>query len=295
MIIVAKYKDDPVAIRSLKNKIRTYEAASRRPDRSLEAKYRSALRASDFHEELYGRRLVVTLEIVENGDHYVPDLDYRPSQAAQQSALNLLALATASNPPAAQSQQTAMPVFSQPAGATVFAEGHVWTAQAPVDPVAQPLVAPVAQAPVAQQTQAQGPQEHQVWVPRSPLLAPFPGFVPTGQDLPLLPEPDLPDETSSRWFQNSLGSGLLLTSEACDALDSFRDSQESETSRSSSLLSVFDNSSLETRRSSQSSIEPGWPAPPQECGEDALNEYDYRILFGEVVNPEMCGPDSGFF
>ncbi|KAK2763811.1 hypothetical protein FQN54_009429 [Arachnomyces sp. PD_36] len=64
----------------------TYEAASRRLDRSLEKRYQSALRASDTHEELYGLRLIVTREIVENGDHYMPDLEHRWGGERTQSA-----------------------------------------------------------------------------------------------------------------------------------------------------------------------------------------------------------------
>lgn len=60
----------------LENQERAYTAASRRSDRSLEARVESARRASEIHFQRTGRRLRVTQEDVENGDLYEEeDLD----------------------------------------------------------------------------------------------------------------------------------------------------------------------------------------------------------------------------
>jgi len=67
----------PGAVRATKsalaNRERAYIAASRRRDRSDEARWESALRGSEIHKELTGKALIITREIVMNGGEYVEE------------------------------------------------------------------------------------------------------------------------------------------------------------------------------------------------------------------------------
>jgi len=58
---------------ALANRERAYIAASRRRDRSDEARLESALRGSEIHKQLTGKALIITREIVMSGGEYLEE------------------------------------------------------------------------------------------------------------------------------------------------------------------------------------------------------------------------------
>ena len=62
------------------NHVRAYIAASRRSDRSLEARVESARRASEIHKRRTGRSLRVTEQDVMNEEMYEEEEDSLPMQ-----------------------------------------------------------------------------------------------------------------------------------------------------------------------------------------------------------------------
>lgn len=72
----------------LENQERAYNAASRRTDHSLEARYQPALMASEVHKKRTGKNLHITPQIVENEDMYeeqdlgLPQLEPSPAEMA---------------------------------------------------------------------------------------------------------------------------------------------------------------------------------------------------------------------
>ncbi|RCI12080.1 hypothetical protein L249_0089, partial [Ophiocordyceps polyrhachis-furcata BCC 54312] len=63
-------EEEPKKPASLENTERAYVAASRRSDRSLEARFQSALMASDCHRRRTGKGLRITEDVVRNDDMY---------------------------------------------------------------------------------------------------------------------------------------------------------------------------------------------------------------------------------
>ncbi|KAK4160094.1 hypothetical protein QBC43DRAFT_293293 [Cladorrhinum sp. PSN259] len=82
-------QQNEIRIKELKNKERAYIAASRRSDRSLEKRLKSAYEASAVHKELTGRALKITEEIVRGDQMYEEEEDERTRAAHSRQFANL--------------------------------------------------------------------------------------------------------------------------------------------------------------------------------------------------------------
>lgn len=110
----------------MKNRERAYIAASRRSDRSLEARYQSALMASEVHKRRTGKALHITHDIVakeemyEEEDHILPEARRWSPERIERTAMSNAYIASLI------ARRAGVPNLSHGLGISQFAQNMPW-------------------------------------------------------------------------------------------------------------------------------------------------------------------------